>query len=224
MPIRINLLAEAQSAEEMKRRNPVKFAIYGGALFIVAMFVWSSGIQLQSMAAKGDLARVQAQIQSKTNAYQTALINEGKVTDAKKKLEALAMFTESRFLQGNLLNALQQTTVDGVQLMRVRMDQSYSRVEATKPTQNGEGRTTPGKPATVTAKTVLFLDAKDSSTASGDQVNKFKEAIASNAYFKTELSKTNGVQLVSVSPPQVGIDGRPYVLFFLECDYPEVTR
>jgi len=33
--------------------------------------------------------------------------------------------TNSRFLEGNLLNALQQVNVDGVRLMRLKVDQDY---------------------------------------------------------------------------------------------------
>lgn len=224
MPIRINLLAEAQAAEQMKRRDPVKFAIYAGVGSVVLMLVWWSGIKLQSLTANGNLARVQEQIQSKTSAYKTAITNQTKIADAQKNLIALQTLAAVRLLQGNLLDTLQHSTVDGVQLSRLRIDQVFNRTEATKPTQNGEGRTVPGKPATVDSKASLYLDAKDVSATPGDQVNKFKQMLAAQEYFKSMLNKTNGVQLISVSPPQAGPDGRPYVAFQIECDYQEVLR
>jgi len=42
MPIRLNLLAEAQAAEEARRRDPVKRAIWIGALLVSVVLVWSS--------------------------------------------------------------------------------------------------------------------------------------------------------------------------------------
>ena len=98
--------------------------------------------------------------------------------------------------------------------MRVRLDQSYLKM-------NG---TTAGHPATVAEKIVVSLDARDISASPGDQVNKFKETVAIQPYFQSILNKTNGVQLTSLSPPQNGPDGKPNVLFTLECDLPQQNR
>ena len=208
----------------MKRRDPVKFAIYAGIGAVVLMLAWSSIIEVKVMTVNGSLAGLQQDIQSKNSEYQMVLTNESKIADNGKKLSALQTLSAVRFLNGNLMDALQHATVDGVQLVQARIDQSFSRTEATKPSENDSGRTIPGKPATVTARTVLYLDAKDFSATPGDQVNKFKETLASQDYFKTMLRKTNGVQLVNVQSPQADQDGRPYVLFQIECDYPEVTQ
>ena len=59
MPIRLNLLAEAQAAEELRRRDPVKRAIWIGALILAAMLVWSSSRQLQVMLASSELNRLE---------------------------------------------------------------------------------------------------------------------------------------------------------------------
>ena len=98
--------------------------------------------------------------------------------------------------------------------MRVRMDQSYSSEPAVANKTNNN-HVILGHPAATTEKIVVSLDARDISASPGDQVNKFKEALASQPYFKDILSKTNGVQLTSLSPPQNGPDGKPYVLFTL---------
>ena len=76
----------------------------------------------------------------------------------------------------------------------------------------------------MTEKIVVSLDARDSSANPGDQVNKFKDAVANQPYFKAALNKTNGVQLVNLSAPQIGTDGKPFVMFTLECNFPEHTR
>jgi hypothetical protein len=223
MPIKINLLAEAQIAEDLRRRDPVKRAIFIGALLVALALVWSSSLQLEAMIAKRDLSQVQIAIDSKTNDYQHALVSQGRVAEANKKLDALRNLSNSRFLQGNLLNALQQATVDGVQLTRMREDQSYFRVEGS-PNQTNNGHVVIGRPTTTTEKIVVSLDARDYSATPGDQVNKFKAAIAGQPYFKAMLDKTNGVQLISISPSQIGVDGKPFTLFTVECDFLEQTR
>ena len=125
MPIRINLLAEAQAAEELRRRDPVKRAIVAGLLLLAAMAVWSSSIQLKIMVASSDLAKVQGQLDSHKNNYDTAVSNNTKIAAIKLKLAALQKMSGSRMLEGDLLNALQKVTVDNVQLTRIKVDQAY---------------------------------------------------------------------------------------------------
>jgi hypothetical protein len=55
MPIKINLLAEAQIAEDLRRSDPVKRAIFIGALLVALALVWSSSLQLEAMIAKSEL-------------------------------------------------------------------------------------------------------------------------------------------------------------------------
>jgi hypothetical protein len=141
-------------------------------------------------------------------------MSQQKITEAKQKLEKLQKFTNSRFLQGNLLNALQQVHVDNVRLTRIKVDQNY----------NYKSGATPANPGTVTEKIIVLLDARDSSANAGDQVNKMKDATANQPYFKAMLNKTNGVQLISLLSPQLGPDSKPFVSFTLECNYPEVSR
>ena len=49
-----------------------------------------------------------------------------------------------------------------------------------------------------------------------------KDAVANQPYFKAALNKTNGVQLVNLSAPQLSTDGKPFVPFTLQCNFPEV--
>jgi hypothetical protein len=216
MPIRINLLAEAKIAEDLRRRDPVKRTIFIGVFLVVFFLVWSSSLQLELIISKKDLSRVQTEIMTRTNDFQTALVNQRKVTEIKGKLALLERLSNSRFLQGNCLNAIQMTTMDGVQLMRMRLNQTYSSTPAVaNKTENG--RVIAGHPGTATQKVTLVLDARDFSASPGDAVDKFKEKIAIEPYFKTMLNPTNGVKLVSLSSPQPGPDGRLNVMFNLEC-------
>jgi hypothetical protein len=222
MPIRINLLAEAKAAEELRRHDPVKRVIFVGALAVALTLVWSSSLQLQTMLSKKEVSDRQTEIVARTNEFQHVLSDQKKIAVAKDKLKALNKMTNSRFLEGNLLNALQQVTVDGVQLMRLKVDQDYLPTAGT-PSQTNKNGVILGRPGTVTEKIVVWLDARDSSANPGDQVNKFKEAVANQSYFKATLNRTNGVQLINLSAPQA-VDGKPCVLFTLKCNFPEYAR
>jgi len=214
MPIRINLLAESQAAEELRRHDPVKRMIYCGAFLVALMLVWSSSLRLEAMLAKKEVGDRQTLIQSHTNEFNRILIDQRSMAVFKEKMDALKKLTNSRFLQGNLLNALQLVKVDGVQMTRMSVNQEYFEIAGTRAQTNGWVR----------EKIVVKIDARDSSPNPGDQVNKFKEAVASESYFQAMLNKTNGVQLLNLSASQVGPDGKPFVTFTLECNFPEHTR
>jgi hypothetical protein len=223
MPIRINLLAETQAAENLRRRDPVKRFAYVGALVVALALAASSWLQLKVMLANRDFAQVQAQISDRSNGSQRVQSEQKKINAAKTKLAALLNLSTNRFLQGNLLNALQQSTVEGVALTRLRVQQSYQFTKETTASAD-DSVAKPKKPATVTENIVIALDAQDSSANPGDQVNKFKDAIANQSYFNMMLDPTNGVLLTSLSAPQSGPDGKPFVSFTVECHYPEYTH
>jgi hypothetical protein len=225
MPIRLNLLAEAQAAEEARRRDPVKRAAWVAALIIVAILVWSSSLQLKAILIKSEVSRLEGQINTHSNEYRTVLDNQNKAADVKNKLQALRSLSANRLLQGTLLNALQKTTVEDVQLVRLRVEQSYACVEGTKPHTNDAGVLIPGKLPTNTEKILLTLEGADSSANPGDQLNKYKDALAANALLKEVLLKTNAINLKNLAPPQVSpLIGKRSALFTLECRYPEKTR
>src|SRR5258706_2262109 len=228
MPIRLNLLAEAQSIEDMRRRDPVKRAIWTGALLSSLMLVWSSSLQLKAMLAGNEVGRTEGLMNTRKNEFQQVLDNQKKTEEIRQKLAALQLLTTNRFLQATLLNALQQATADDVQLIRVKTDQSYTYKEETKARTNANG-VLPFKPATVTEKIVLSLDGTDSSANPGDQVNTFKQILGTNAYFRAALGTTNVANLQSMSQPQLlptpgSTAGKASVQFTLECRYPEKTR
>ncbi len=220
MPIRINLLAEAQAEEELRRKDPLKRAIAIGILLVLLVLAWCSSLQLKAMFVKSELSRLETQIRARTNEYAQATENSRKLADANLKLESLQRLACARLLYGNLLDALQRTTIQDVRLMRLKTDQSYLLTEATKAKTNAD-RIIPGKPATATERIVVTLEAKDSASNPGDQVNKFKQAVADCPYFGLGPGKTNEVRLTSISPPQ---GNPPFVLFTLECKFPDQTR
>ena len=153
------------------------------------------------------------------------LDDQNKTAEIEKKLGALRRLSANRLLTGTLLNALQQTTVADVQLIRLRLDQIYAVVEGTKSRTNESNVVIPGKPPTATEKTLLTLEGIDSSLNPGDQLNRYKDALTANSYLKQVLVQTNAINLKTLGSPQISpLTGKPSVLFALECRYPEKTR
>ncbi len=217
MPIKLNLLAEAQAQEEMRRKDPVKFATFVGALAVVISLVWFSASFATLKMTENKLNDVKAKIATHTNDFALVVLNRNKIADCQKRQDELDKLNEARQLQGPLLDALQQIYVPNVAIIRTRLDQTFSFKEGV---QTKAGRT----PASAIEKTVLTIDAKDFSANPGDQINRFKDSFTKSAYFKTVL-ETNGVRLAgSPSAAQTGIDGKLFVQFTLECRYPEKTR
>ena len=224
MPIRLNLLAEARALEEMRRRDPVKRGIWIGGLLVIAMLVWCSSVQVKTMIAKRGLSEVELQIGTRTNEYRTVLDSQRKVNEIKKKLAALDQLTANRFQQGTLLNALQETTVEDVQLSKVKVEQLSFSTEETKPKTNSEGQVTLGKPATAREAITVTLEAKDSGAVPGDQVKRSKEVVSTNTFFQAQLGRTNAARQAFVGTPSSVGEGKPFLPFTLECKFPEKTR
>ena len=204
MPIRINLLSEALAEEDLRRRDPVKRSIYIGVFLVALSLVWFSSTWLEYKLTQSNYSKVEIEIQTHTNEFFQVKGGLNRIADSQNRLNALSMLSTNRFLQGNLLNALQQVYVPNIQLLRIKVDQSY-----------------PGKS---TEQITLSLDGKDSSP-NLDQMNRYKEELAKLDYFKSNLDPTNAVKLSRLSSPQPSIyGGRPFVLFTLDCRFADKTR
>lgn len=223
MPIHINLLAEAKAEEELRRRDPVKRAILIGAALVCLMFVWSGLLFLRIHAAKNDVSALDAQMGVQSKQYDDAMAQQKKVVDLTHRMGDLQRLSTNRFLWGSVLNALQQSVVNDVQLVSFRGEQSYTYTEEIKAKTNDFGKITQFPRAGGTTMRIrLQFDAKDSSPTPGDQVGKYKEAIASTAFFKAALGKTNEINLKYVSQPLLdGESGKTIVMFTLEGKLPE---
>jgi hypothetical protein len=215
MPIRINLLAEAQALEEIRRRDPAKRAVLIAVVLVFAVLVWSGSLQMKLMSDNAKLSRLQTSLNNRTNEYLQILNSQKQLAETDGKLAALHQMTTNRFLQANLLNALQRATMEGVQISHLRLDQNFSVIPEVK-----------GKPAGTSERITLVLDAKDTSpNPGGEVINRFKETIARNPYFQQQHISTNDILLRNLSAPQVDTDsGRAVVQFSFECRFPERLR
>ena len=224
MPIRLNLLAEAQAVEEQRRKDPVKRAIWAAVLLTALVLAWASSLQLKAIVSNTAYGAVVSEMNACTNDYKQVVEMQKKTGDMTQKLTALHILTTNRFLNGTLLNALQQTTVENVQFVHLRLNQTYQLAEETKPRTNGN-KVIPGAPAKVTEKLVLTLDGSDSSPNPGEQVARMKDTISTYTYFQENLDQANPVLWKNSSSPQISPDtGKAIVTFTLECRYFEKTR
>ena len=223
MPIRINLLAETIAEEEMRRRDPVKRASYIGALLVIFTLVWFISTYLQTMLSKRECNAIQMEIQAKSNDCVVVKSNLKKIASCQQRLDSLNNLSAARMLQGDLLNALQQIYQPNVQMIRIRVENSYTLNKSSAAITNRFG-VVPGTPATATEHVLLTLDARDSSANPGDMVNRFKDSVIQSDYFKTYLVSNNAVKLASLTPPQSTFDSKPYVIFSLECRYQDKSR
>ncbi len=217
-------MAEAQALEELRRRDPVKRLILAGALIAVGMLVWSSTLYLKGTFLKTEVGRLEADLRSRTNDYQAVLDSQRKLNDVTDKLEALLTLATNRFLNGSMLDALQKSMIEDVQLLSLKTDHNYVPTEGVKAKTNSTGRvTSAARPATVSERIILTLDAKDTSDNPGDRIGPYRQALSGCAYFRAALASSNDVVLKKYLPDP-GSDGKAALGFTLECRYPEKTR
>lgn len=224
MPLRLNLLAEAQAEEELRRRDPVKRGILVAVVLVSLMVFWICLLQIKIMGQKSWLAELESRQARQAKDYQEITRNEKNLADLSRKLDELERLSTNRFLWGSLLNALQKSTVPDVRLISFRSEQTHLVTEEIRPKTNDVGKITIGKPGVCVEKIRLQFDARDASPTPGDQVGKFKEVLASSAYFRRLLGKTNEITLRNLSAPALDSEsGKTVVMFTLECRVPDKT-
>src|SRR5271154_2131475 len=125
MPIRINLLAEAQAAEEMRRNNPVKRGIWVGTFLVALVGIWALKVQMDITLAKSQYSNAENAWKSKDPAYAAVTNTQNRIADINHKLAQLDSLTTNRFLWGPVLNALQKAAINDVSVAEFRGGQSF---------------------------------------------------------------------------------------------------
>lgn len=225
MPIRINLLAEMKAAEELRRRDPVKRGIWVGSILVGVVLLWWGVTLIETMAAQARLNAVEQQLGAQSKEYDDLKLKEKKLAELNNRLSDINRIYTNRFLWGSVLNALQQSVVEGVQLISFKGDQSSVISEPTKAKSNEAGKIIQfAKPGQVIHKIHLEFNAKDSSATPGDQVGKYKEALSRCTLFKSMITASNEIVLKNLSPPSLdGASGKSAVTFSLDFRPPDRT-
>src|SRR5208283_3942428 len=119
MPIRVNLMAEAQALEEARRHNPVKLGIWIAGFFVALVALWSIKVQLDIYFAKNSLATLDTMWKANEASYNNVTNEQVLIATTTAKIAALDHLQTNRFLWGPVLNALQYTVVDQVQVTHI---------------------------------------------------------------------------------------------------------
>lgn len=204
----------------MRRKDPVKRAIWIGGFVIFLVLLGSATLQFKIIVAKAEASRLSSNWKEIEKQVQDVTDHRARTRELEAKLAALNQFTTNRMLWAAAFDALQRTPVDGVELVRVHTEQTFVQHEGTRPNAEGKGVT---KPATATERTVLTLEGRDFSPQLGSQVPRFKQSLAAAPYFEAALQKTNSIQLMSQTAPQ-NEAGRAYVGFGFKLHFEEKER
>jgi hypothetical protein len=125
MPIRINLLAEEQALEDMRRRDPVKRALFAGGALVVLFIGWIGITQISVNAARGELADAEARLDKVDNSSKQVKSNQFALAETELRLKSLEKYSTNRFFWASLLDGLQHAAVPEVRLMEVKAEQKY---------------------------------------------------------------------------------------------------
>ena len=221
MAIRINLLAEEQAAEELRRKNPVKLAIWVGGFLVVLVALFILKLQLDIRYSKKAYNSVEQEWKDKTAKYAAVTNNMAKIADIDKKLSALDRLSTNRFLWAPVLNALQQTVINDIQVVKITGEQKYLK-EETRTIGSGENKKT--IPGSMVEKTTLYIDAKDYNP-NAQNYDKFKETLCNFDFFVKNLQ--HGFILDgTLSPPAADPSdlSRQFVIFKLVAHFKDVPR
>jgi hypothetical protein len=125
MPIRLNLLAEQQAAEEARRRDPVKRAAFAGGALVLLMLFWALMLQIRLASAKAELTQYEAKLQSVEENSKGARLRWATMSQIESNLGNLRRYSTNRFFCANLLDALQQLKVDEIRIVELQSSHSY---------------------------------------------------------------------------------------------------
>jgi hypothetical protein len=98
MPIRLNLLAEQQAAEDLRRRDPVKRAMWVAGLIVGVVAIWSGRLQIKLMAAMHVVNGYEAEWKKLEPEYKKVTANFDKAAEAERKWTALQSLASNRVL------------------------------------------------------------------------------------------------------------------------------
>lgn len=220
MPIRINLLAEAQAAEEMRRKDPVKRAIWIGGFFVCIVLLWILKLQFDIFFEQKDFQTKADRWESIKSKYGAVTNNMIQIGQIDQKLAALDRLTTNRFLWAPVMNALQKTMVDNVQVTSLRSEQLYSK----EPDHDvGSGSSHVHIPGAVVEKISLYIDGKDDNPEAQDY-NKFKESLCNSDFFVKALGRSDGFILdgtLSTPAADPADPSKQFVNFSLASHFPE---
>ena len=213
-------MAEAQALEEARRHNPVKLGSWVAGFFVVLVGLWITEKQFEIHWAKGELARLEAQVKANEAQYNGVVAAKASAAAIKGKIAALEYLQTNRFLWGPVLNALQQTVVDQVVVTHFLGLQIYER----EPPKTLAGKTIPG--TATFEKVKLSITARDYS-AKTDGYKNYEDTLNHSDFFAKKMGGREGFTIEGVPGPKMGDapgSAREYRAFTLTNQLPDIRR
>jgi hypothetical protein len=227
MPIRINLLAEAQAAEDMRRRDPVKRGIWIGGFLICVVLLWCGKLQLDILREGMTRERLEKDWGLKEPQYKRLVATREKADRLNGLLNGLDRYSTNRFLWANVLNAVQHTVIDDIQVTHFKGEQTFDVVNPENATNTTpSGPVVKHTPGCSTEHIRLVLDARDFNNQN-QTWTKYKETLSNNDFFKRHLKRVDGFVLdgTQSAPTRDPLDPvHEFVSFTLVSRFPEVKR
>lgn len=224
MPLQINLLAEQQLAEEMRRRDPVKRGYWVAGFAVALVLLWGLYLQMKIWAAHSEAGRFKMQLGSIETKAGVVRTNMMQTSDVERRLLALNALAVNRPLWGPVLDALQFSVVPDIQFYDFKVRQSY----AVDPGVKAEpAKNIKRVPAKSTERISLVIEAKCYAADAQDQIFQFRRKFQHHPNFKGAFTNDNSVSLNVPSlqrQPDLNDPARSFVKFSLEGNYPEKVR
>lgn len=217
MPIQINLLAEQQYAEELRRRDPVKRGYWIAGLVVSLVLVYILFLGLMIWHVQSQVAALKG-IQPNQTKILELKANQTSTTNLSKTLITLTNLSTNRFLVGNMLNAMQVSMVDKIQITKIALRQNFDIVNVVK-TVNEKKITESSR----IEKLKLIVDGKCFASVSEQTINSYIQSIRSNDFFRYYFPSQTNIEPKNISSIQTDLNDatKKYVTFSLECVMPD---
>ncbi len=217
-------MAEAQALEDARRRDPVKLGIWIAGFFVAVVLLWMAKLQLDIHFARNDWGTLNTQWKAAEDKYNNVTNAEARIEAVKEKIAALDHLKTNRFLWGPVLNALQQTVVDPIQVTHVWGLQTFER-EASRSIGSGASlKTIPG--TANFEKVKLAITGKDYSPTA-DGYKKYEDALNHLDFFAKRMGGHDGFTIEgapSARIPDAPGSPREYRTFTLTNQFPDIRH
>jgi len=216
-------MAEAQAAADLRRKDPVKRAIWIASFVVCVILLWIANLQINIFFDRGHYNNLDSEWNARLVKYGSVTNEHIKTVAIDRKLQQLDRLSTNRFLWAPVLNALQRSMVDQVQVTHLKGDQTYIKEDAH---DVGTGSAKKHVPGSVVERISLSIEAKDLNP-NDQNYNKFKESLGSFEYFAKRLGRRDGFTMDGILGPLTVDPGDPskqFVTFTLTSHFPEVRR
>jgi type IV pilus assembly protein PilM len=218
--LHIDFLADKHEAAERRRRDPMRWGVRIAAMLIVSMLVWVGVLSvkwLQGQTALENAAKALNTVQKRAIKVQVLSKRIGEID---KALRVLTRHATNRFLYAIPLGEIPATVVDNIQMVQIKMEEGLTLTAAVKENRVGE-KVIPAKPATMTQRYILTLQAKDKGEPPA--TDEFIKALTELEWFSNNLRKVDPVRLKERGAEQVDPNdtSKTFILLTIECTFPD---